>query len=168
VIYSVHVVPRVEKQIAVLHRAGKKADLAAQRASGIIGQLQTGLLSLEDNTAMTKHGELRIKGCFKYDLGSGYRLVTLKQGRDLFVLYCGTHDDCNRWIENNRDLCLDQAVLRARSCCIKDRGPAATPPEKEEIEEVAAEVPLPEVDERLLRQIFSGLTKPGPDASCTG
>lgn len=50
----------------------------------------------------TRNGEDRIKGCRKVDLGGGYRLGTLKQGKDLYLLFVGTHDECGRWVENNR------------------------------------------------------------------
>jgi hypothetical protein len=114
---------------------------------------------------VTKHGELRIKGCMKYDLGSGYRLVTLKYGCHIYLLYAGSHDECNRWIENNRDLSLDLIQKRSKvvtiepECCQKHQGLSRiTFPNS-----VSAPVPKTDEPEKFyqdseLRQIFSGLT----------
>lgn len=162
-IHRVHVVLRVEKQIATLGRADKKADLAAQRAVQIIAELQHGELSPENKTSLTKHGELRMKGCLKFDLGSGYRLVTLKQGADHYVLYCGTHDDCDRFIENNRDLRFEESMPKVSTYCIHRQGEVA----ESRPEEVTADLPEEnqwiEINDGLLRQIFIGLTNREPD-----
>ena len=50
----------------------------------------------------TKHGENRIKYCRKYDLGNGCRLITVAKDGICFLLYAGTHDDCDKWLERNR------------------------------------------------------------------
>lgn len=51
---------------------------------------------------VTKYGEYRIRKCVKYDLGCGYRMITIWRNHDIFVSYVGTHDECDRWLENNR------------------------------------------------------------------
>ena len=58
--------------------------------------------TLEMQNRRTRHGELRIGGCRKYDLGGGYRLVCIKHEGHLVAAFVGSHDDCDRWIENNR------------------------------------------------------------------
>lgn len=52
----------------------------------------------------TKHGEKRIKNCRKYDLTGYSRLVTVVKDGFCFLLYAGTHNDCEKWIEKNRGL----------------------------------------------------------------
>ncbi|MFZ0611112.1 MAG: hypothetical protein WAM73_02635 [Desulfobacterales bacterium] len=52
----------------------------------------------------TKYGEKRIKNCRKYDLGCGYRLITLQRGAKVFIPFFGTHDECQRWLEGNSRL----------------------------------------------------------------
>lgn len=109
----VHLDPKFYKRLAALRKAGKKAGIAAQKADGIIGRLsKQGFVMPEEIGTITKYGELRLKHCIKYDLGNGYRLITLKQGGDLYVLYVGTHDECHRWVENNRELKLE--LVRSR------------------------------------------------------
>jgi hypothetical protein len=142
-----------------LSRAGKKAALAAEQANDILRKLQTGGLAYVEAGAITKHGELRIKGCVKYDLGSGYRLVTLKQEMDLLVLYIGSHDDCHRWIENNRELPVDKIRQRSRAVPVVHSNELSSPCERKN-EMMAGEKSedfFAEPDDRQLRTIFSGL-----------
>lgn len=61
---------------------------------------------------MTQHGESRIRHCIKYDLGGGYRLVTVRPKDTVFLLlFVGSHDDAERWLDANRGLV---PVTRAR------------------------------------------------------
>ncbi len=156
-IQTVYLDPRFEKQIRMLRRAGKKATLAADKADDIIAELRAGESIPEDIGSMTKHGEQRIKGLMKYDLGSGYRLVTYKQRFRLYLLYVGTHDDCHRWIENNRELAIDLVKKRCTKLIVESSDRTS-----DMAEDVAAALaedydPLENLTERDLRQIFRGL-----------
>jgi hypothetical protein len=150
---------KLEKQLQALSRSDKKAAQAAERAHEIVGKLQAGSPSLADAGSTTKRGEQRIKGCIKYDLGSGYRLVTLRQGRDLYLLYAGSHDDCHRWLENNRELPV--ADIRRRSRRIRVDKPQTQvecndidnkPTDCKETDDFSQEL-----DDRQLRAVFKGL-----------
>lgn len=154
----IHLDPRVEKRIEALRRSGKKAALAADKAEEIISRLQCDGVIPDKVGTVTKHGELRIKGAMKYDLGSGYRLVTYKNGDELFLLYVGTHDDCHRWIENNRELTVDQIEERCILLPILEGEDACT----EETVEMAEDEefdPLSHATEKDLRQVFCGLAE---------
>ncbi|MFZ1984948.1 MAG: hypothetical protein WAU91_11085 [Desulfatitalea sp.] len=153
----IHLDPRVDKRLEMLRRSGKKAALAAARAVEIIARLRSGGVIPDRVGTMTRHGELRIKGVMKYDLGSGYRLVTFKQGNSLFLLYVGTHDDCHRWIENNRELTVRQIQERCVLLPV-DAGMMGESPD--EVAPGSGEEdfdPLASVSERDLRQVFCGL-----------
>ena len=160
-IQQVYLDPRLEKQMGVLRRAGKKGMLAAQQADAIIDRLQAEPVPAVDIAATTRHGELRIKGCIKYDLGSGYRLVTFKRGGDLFILYVGTHDDCHRWIENNRDLPLEIVAQRCSQLPVVHDADSQSVLNREMQSSEPAEddCALKEIDDRHLRVIFSGLVQ---------
>lgn len=153
--------PKLDKCLAGLRRSGKKASLAADRADEIISRLRAGIFPPGQVATVTKHGELRIKGCMKYDLGSGYRLVTLKDGRQIYLLYIGSHDECHRWIENNRDLPLDLIQERSEAVAIK---PGQSRQASADSEEVLEDISTEEIgieafyDDSELRLIFSGLT----------
>ncbi len=153
----IHLDPRVEKCLETLRRSGKKAALAAAKAAEIIERLRNGGVIPDRVGTVTKHGELRIKGVMKYDLGSGYRLITYKQGPRFFLLYAGSHDDCHRWIENNRELTVDQILER---CVVlpTQLSEAACPTHEDDGHGGEEEFdPLAEISDRDLRRVFCGL-----------
>ncbi|MDA8138719.1 MAG: hypothetical protein M0036_08695 [Desulfobacteraceae bacterium] len=148
--------PKVKKRLDALRRSGKKACLAAERAEEIIGRLKSEGVIPDRVGTVTKHGELRIKGVMKYDLGSGYRLVTFKNGCRLFLLYVGTHDDCHRWIENNRELTVEQIQERCELLPVQEIE-SDRPATRHEAEIEADFDPLASLSEKELRQVFCGL-----------
>lgn len=156
-IKNLHLDPRIDKNLELMRRSGKKAALAAAKVDEIIGRLRSGGTLPDQAGSTTKHGELRIKGVVKYDLGSGYRLVSYKRGNRLFLLYVGSHDDCHRWIENNRELTVDQIQTRCARLPVGtteiDVAPSQGPslPAEDEFD------PLASATERDLRQVFGGL-----------
>lgn len=92
-----------ERQIKSLRRSDKRGAAALVRAEELMSAIASGQRSNEEIvTKQTKHGELRLKNCKKYDLGSGYRLISLREGDSLYFAYIGTHDACNRWLNKRR------------------------------------------------------------------
>jgi len=60
-----------------------------------------------ESNKITHNGESRIKGCIKYDLGSGaHRLVTVHSNHFIYLLFVGSHDDVDRWLNNKRGLTI--------------------------------------------------------------
>ncbi len=154
--------PEIKKCLDHLRRSGKKAVLALAKVEKIIDRLQSGGRIPNRVGTMTRHGELRIKGVIKYDLGGGYRLITFKQGRRLFLLFAGTHDDCHRWIENNRDLTIDQIMARCTILPVHEKGKKTNrTQEAQRAPEEADHDPLGHVADGDLRQIFHGLVNCG-------
>lgn len=103
---TLHVSAKVEDRIEQLKKAGKAGKALAQRARGIIESLASGVdpITTEAVGSFTKYGEKRIKNCLKYDLGCGYRLITLQREQTLFIPIFGTHDECQRWLEDHSRL----------------------------------------------------------------
>lgn len=156
-VQSIHLDPKIEKRLELLRRSGKKAAIAAAKVEKIITRLKTGGVFPDQAGSVTKHGELRIKGIMKYDLGSGYRLITFRHDRGLFLLYVGTHDECNRWIENNRELTVDQIRERCAVLPVVDNGKEIQELEAVEVSEEDYFDPLTAISENDLRRIFCGL-----------
>lgn len=90
---AIFIDPQIKKRLEMLRRSNKKAGLAATNAQKIIKRIQSGETGPTQAGTMTKNGEARIKGVIKYDLGSGYRLVSFIQDDSCFLLYAGTHED---------------------------------------------------------------------------
>ena len=156
-IERIHLDPRLEKILAGLKKGGRREKLVTDRVEAIIAEVKRGRLPPEEVASFTRNGEGRIRGCRKYDLGAGYRLITLKQGQDLYLLFVGTHDECGRWVENNREhLPLEMISERCRT--VERSRPnqamtrASAPPQMEPEEDW-----LPPVTDRDLRMVFSGL-----------
>ena len=97
---------KVESRIAALEKAGRSGKAISQKATGIIDSLASGDVRnpMDAVESYTKYGEKRIKNCRKYDLGCGYRLITLQRGKTVFIPFLGSHDECQRWLENNSRL----------------------------------------------------------------
>jgi len=153
---------KVEHRIEELRQSGKTGRLIAQKAYSIIENLKAGafLDHTENVGTVTKYGEKRLRGCRKYDFGSGYRLITLQRGVTILVPFIGTHDECDRWLEtNNRSKHIaegkgtmvsvpnkpgqimdsdDTSCYEADDLCMDD------------------EIPL-DPDEQILRMVFCGI-----------
>ena len=161
-IRSVYRDPRFDKQLETINKAGKKGTIAAKEADEIINRLIRGCDSPAEIGVMTKSGEYRIKKCTKYDLGCGYRLITILDEDCLFVTYIGTHDECNLWLEKNK-------FLQPRAD--KSRGKIFTVQKpvvdslfvKQQKAKTEDEPFLQTIDEKYLRIIFSGLFSRGLD-----
>ena len=133
--------------------------MAAKRAEEVIDWLATEeRVTLEEIKKRTKHGEHRINRCHKYDLPGGYRLICVKQGNDLVVLYIGAHDDCDRWLNNNRGFQPSIIIGSPKNYSVQRHEPEITGPEKEPEPEVDYdELLMEKIDEKTLRRIFRGL-----------
>jgi hypothetical protein len=151
--------PRAEKRLQHLERGDKKASLAAAQARRVIERLQLSRLPAAKAGTTTHNGEQRIKGCLKYSLGSGYRLVTFRQKADLYVLFVGAHDDCDRWLENNRE--FSPQIAATRCYRLAQRGMPKTASESSSLpsegEEYETEL-TSRLSQRDLRKVFCGLT----------
>lgn len=153
---------RFNRSLIALKEAGGKAALAAERAEEII----TGLISLQvpefdPAVRMTRHGELRVKNCRKYNLGSGYRLIGISDGANLVMLYIGSHDDCDRWLENNRGFSLridaeNSEITFFASTAGENAGNAISIPEPQ-TELDYDDLLYEKIDEKILRNVFKGL-----------
>lgn len=99
----VKVSAKVERRIEDLKQSDKYGRLTAQKAGSIIEGLKSGFdaESREPVGTFTKYGEKRIKNCIKYDIGRGFRLITLMKDSMILVPFLGTHDECQRWLEKN-------------------------------------------------------------------
>jgi hypothetical protein len=84
-----------------LWRKGGRFQKAAEEVQAVIGAAYLGGHPFS-SLRQTKHGESRIKNCVKFDLENFCRLVTVRAGDTWILLYCGSHDECDSWLEANR------------------------------------------------------------------
>ena len=156
-----YVSAKVENRMAALKKAGKTGETLAQKTARIIETLRSGtaLNHMEVPGSYTKYGENRIKYCRKYDLGCGYRLITLQRGAKVFIPFLGTHDECQRWLEKNsrlKKVAAGKGTLhKISSKPLASAGPAAA--DTGEMPADTEEESLLELSDRDLRFVFRGL-----------
>ena len=151
--------PLLDRQLARLLSSGKAAAAAAQRAMQIIEEIgERGQSALEVTHRLTRHGELRLEKCLKYDLSGGYRLISITRGRDIFFLYAGSHDACDRWLNNRRgnSLSIDtDAMIKAGHHSPQEKSPTEELP-SEPVDDYDSKLEGL-LDDRTLRNVFRGI-----------
>ena len=88
-----------------LRKKGGENRRKADRVLQIVGGLNMAMTALTD-LPITKNGESRVKHCVKYDLGGGYRLVTVQTDKVVMLCFAGTHDDTDRWLDTHGGLTI--------------------------------------------------------------
>ena len=155
----IHREPQLHKCLSKMRRAGGRAALAAERIEEIIAALASNdYLRPQQVNKLTRHGEARIENCKKFDLVGGYRLVYVKEDNHYFFLFAGTHDDCDRWLNNNRHLKpepngaeMPWMVHQADAVTLlPDHNPTACDMDYDDIV-------LKDINEKMLRRVFRGL-----------
>jgi len=90
-----------EKSMSHAMQAGGPGKKAAVKVKAVLGSLESSD-PFSQIVTTTNHGESRIPHCIKYDLGSGWRLITTQHAQTCGFLLMAKHDDADRWLENNR------------------------------------------------------------------
>jgi hypothetical protein len=156
---------KVESRIEALKKAGKAGATLARKATRIVDSLASGTIRhhMDSIGSYTKYGEKRIKNCRKFDLGCGYRLITLQHELHVFIPFLGTHDECQRWLENNSRL---KEVIAGNGSLVKISAPEKSPKDlpagvSVDLSDDTENELLLNVRDKDLRRIFSGLVE-GP------
>ena len=88
----------------------------------------------------------------------GYRLVYVREEEHYFFLFAGTHDDCDRWLNNHRN--LKPEISAAHTPLIASPTVHGTPAPVQSItahEMDYDDLLMKNIDEKMLRRIFRGL-----------
>ena len=151
------------KQLHGLQKAGKKAESPPSKCETIINDIKRNGCQCEGVLSQrTRKGELRIKNCIKYDLGGGYRLVTIRADSHLFITFVGSHDDTDQWIEHHRydTFSPGKLLYRCEERIIPSditETPAAENFKADDIDDDYEDQLSARLDERQLKSIFQGL-----------
>ena len=164
-ILFVHKTSFFEQCLNDLRNQGGAALYAAKRVDKIICSLTNhGNRPARERFGVTRKGEYRISNCKKIALGSGYRLVCILRDFHLVLLYVGSHDDCFRWIENNKGLEYKIEDLTKAVRLLYSRGsheknlPEDVIQERKFIEAYDAML-MSKIDDDVLCNVFIGLCK---------
>jgi hypothetical protein len=157
-ILSISIDPKLRKRITELRKQSGTSSFAAKKADDLISRL---LLRGRDCSheigRLTKNGEFRIRQCKKYDLGSGFRLICLRQGHHFIFLYIGSHDECHRWLERNKGLRYEMDDSYQDVLITNEISEAAVPVKEIDPADAYEDQLLQNIDDKMLRKIFCGL-----------
>ncbi len=154
--------PQFERCLDDLRKKRGAPMIAAKKADEFISYLTEAGRALRKKFSFTWNGEYRIRNCVKIDLPCGYRLVCIKKGCHLILLYAGSHDDCFRWIERNKGLtCEVDWTSNSIITVQQSQNEANALPEDVLDEKIFAEQYekklMEQLDDSTLTRIFSGL-----------
>jgi len=157
-----HLSRMLNRQARELVKAGKKGERAVATYEMIIDSLRHAS-AREDAvfSKRTKKGEQRMKNCVKYDLGGGYRLITVRAGEHLFIPFLGDHDDTDTWFNRHRydTFRPDETLYESESIATPESGqdePATAVACEHGEDPYEAEL-MSKLDDSMLRAVFQGL-----------
>jgi len=152
--------PKVEKALDQMKSLDNAPKVAAKRAEAIINALKNGTIMARAGR-LSKTKDARIRRLFKYDLGKGFRLISLKDKSGLYILFVGPHDRCDTWLDTyskKKPHQTEVAMVCYEVSQKKQRHKRAAPPSFSETEKDLCER-MPPVSQKDLREVFSGLVK---------
>ena len=154
-IAQIYVHPKVEKLLAAMENLEKSPSIAAKRARMIIQSLVKGIQPSHAGRLSGKK-DARIDNLFKFDLGSGYRLVCIKEKYCFHILYVGSHDNCDTWLDTNRRKKPHKTEICRKVYCVES---SETDPAMEECvnETINDHFQVPDVSQEDLKKIFRGI-----------
>ncbi|ACN13920.1 hypothetical protein HRM2_08070 [Desulforapulum autotrophicum HRM2] len=158
----IHINSKILKLLDEANELENVNAFAAKKADAIINALLMGVKPVRAGK-LTRNGDARIKRCLKYDLGQGFRLVCVKDGRDFYVLFTGSHDSCDTWMDKHRNLKLSGIMDVMESLKVR--------PQKDSLSETAYCTKTDDKDDyddyddfferqipqKVLRTVFQGL-----------
>ena len=101
--FCLHVARSLERQLEKLSTSSKKSELAVLKCRQLLSDMREyGLQHERVRTKRTRKGEQRIKNCIKYNMGGGYRLVTVMVDNHLFGTFFGSHDETDLWFDRHK------------------------------------------------------------------
>ena len=154
-IARIHIHPKVEKRLNQMEGLEKAPSIAAKRARMIIQSLVKGIQPSHAGR-LSKKKDARIDGLFKFDLGSGYRLVCVKEKYCIHVLYVGSHDNCDTWLDTNSRKKPHKTDISMNVYCV---APSGTNGITEDCTGVHDDELFwaPDIHQEYLKKIFRGL-----------
>ncbi|MCP3942631.1 MAG: hypothetical protein GY710_14240 [Desulfobacteraceae bacterium] len=163
-VVGVYVHPKVERQLAALEKQAKNPSIVADRARRIIDALIRGM-RLTSAGRLKRKIDKRLKNCLKFDLGQGFRLLGIKEGAIICILFVGDHDRCDNWLDNYSKKKPPLAQFEMHSCTVGKKCVSISKdpiPMMESLEDSC----FCQVSQKDLRRVFKGLTQRGGWVSC--
>ncbi len=159
----IHSSHTLDKDIKRLRKAGKQGEHAVNKYLEILADIRKYSCWSESVTCKrTRRGEQRIKNCIKYDLGGGYRLVTVLADNHLYITFLGSHDETDQWFLRHRYDTFepDASFYQTEEVVFDQENYPETSTKLSEPEDAADQYEQElqkKIDEPLLKSVFQGL-----------
>lgn len=156
--HEIHLHPRLKRQLKAMEDQVNAPSIAAGRARKIIEAMIKGRTSKAAGLLRAR-SDSRVKNCWKYDLGAGYRLISIRTKQIIYVMYIGDHESCDAWLNNNSKKQPQNTDIKMTVFTIRDN------PELFDFQSVRSWKREPDVDDQFqapipqeyLRKVFCGL-----------
>lgn len=102
----------------------------------------------------------RVKNSLKFNLGQGYRLICIREKKEIYAMFVGDHDSSDAWLDHftrKRPHRTEQAM---EVFSVETSGKDPAPPSAPEAAACPDLMPEP-IPQEILRQVFRGLCTPG-------
>lgn len=147
-----------ERRLHMLRRSGGVSGKIAEKADQMVGSL--GVVSDPGKrlpVRLTRHGEARIRNCLKFDLGNGYRILSVREGSTFYILFIGTHEECDNWLKRNTGYRPDRELeTRCRARLVEKHDPNPGLEHGLDERDLYEEQIMSRIDDMILRKIFHG------------
>ncbi len=156
---QVHVYPKLERQLLALKRRSNAPAIAAERARQVIALLIRGKNPTSAGL-MRPRTDKRLKNSLKFDLGSGFRLICIREKRIIYVMFAGDHDSTDAWLDHHLSGKPHKTTLPMKIFPIDRSCPAKAVKNQTKASSKSSpfEKPGPEeISQENLRRVFSGL-----------
>ncbi len=161
----IHLSRSLIKKTKELRKSGGKGELIVDKFENILSKIKTnGLFNEEVTGKRTRKGEYRLRKCIKYDMGGGYRLITVRDGAHLFLPFLGTHDETDLWFEHHRNdnFVASDSSYQCESVSRKDvqsNSMAASSRTEEASADPYEDALQAQLDQTTLLSVFNGLCR---------
>ena len=153
---QIHLHHRVIRQLSEPENQTQTKAIAAARAKTVIRHLVSGLPPASSGL-LEQRTDRRMKNSFKFDLGSGFRLICVRAKNQIHVVFFGGHDRCDTWLSRHG---RNKMCYKGQTRVLSRQRPLSPGPEPVFPEEKATveQHDFPRIEQKYLRRVFRGLT----------
>jgi hypothetical protein len=150
---------QVERKLAAFKKKAKNSSIVAERARRIIDALIQGV-PFASAGLLKRKTDKRVKNCFKFDLGLGFRLLCIKERKTIYVMFVGNHDHCDNWLDSypNKKYSRAEPEMRSYSSSVVEKTGDPLPKEPISMAVPLEDSCLGQITQKDLRRVFRGLT----------
>jgi len=148
----------VEKRLEQLKKKENAPSIAAYRAQAIIQGLIKGIQFTRPGH-FSKSKDARIRNLCKYNLGSGYRLICIKKKYNIYVLFVGSHDQCDTWLDKHHKRKPHKKEVSMNIFDVDNSEISPSETSNTVAENEYDHLIVPEISQQDLRKVFRGLIK---------